>query len=532
MRRTRRLACWSLLGVAIGACGEGEPLGVTGFGTGGPAIPSDTLTDTDGESESQSQSQSQGSGEADGSTTETSESDTQTETGDDACMPGTSEACYTGDATTEDVGVCRPGTRECDDAGMWGWCEDEVTPNDESCDGLDNDCDGDIDETCDCTPSETQDCYGRDMSTLDVGECVGGTQTCAASGTWGECEGDVTPIDELCNGNDDDCDAENDEGNPEGGTSCVTGLLGVCATGVQTCVDTAITCVQVTQSSAETCDGADNDCDGASDEGNPGGGGACNTGLQGVCASGALLCNAGELECDQNVASSAETCDGQDNDCDGPSDEGNPGGGASCSTGLLGACSAGTMSCSAGGLSCQQNIASAAESCDEIDNDCDGSVDENFGVDASNGGVDYPNLWSVAIPQMAEYPGTGAGVLAGRLLPEGDNDWFTFYAVEDLSDIFGDTAVKGAMTLTSPGAGLWYEVCACWSSTTTYCGMDQASGATCVTSQGGSPVALQVNMDMSLGSTDSGYLDVVIRPDIPSIDFACAEWGLTWEIWE
>ena len=65
-------------------------------------------------------------------------------------------------------------------------------------------------------------------------------------------------------------------------------VLGVCATGVQTCVDTTIACVQVTQSSAETCDGADNDCDGASNEGNPDGGGLCNTGLQGVCAAGAL----------------------------------------------------------------------------------------------------------------------------------------------------------------------------------------------------------------------------------------------------
>ena len=36
----------------------------------------------------------------------------------------------------------------------------------------------------------------------------------------------------------------------------------------------------------EVCDGADNNCSGAPDEGNPGGGGACSTGQQGVCAPG------------------------------------------------------------------------------------------------------------------------------------------------------------------------------------------------------------------------------------------------------
>lgn len=71
----------------------------------------------------------------------------------------------------------------------------------------------------------------------------------------------------------------------------------------------------------ELCDGLDNDCDTVVDEGNPGGGGICSTGLPGVCANGRLWCQGGSLVCQPDVPSSPEVCDGLDNDCDGPVDE-------------------------------------------------------------------------------------------------------------------------------------------------------------------------------------------------------------------
>jgi hypothetical protein len=64
--------------------------------------------------------------------------------------------CYTGSEGTLYVGICEPGEMTCD-AGAWGhysdetqnfipsFCKDEITPQTEICNGLDDDCDGEVD---------------------------------------------------------------------------------------------------------------------------------------------------------------------------------------------------------------------------------------------------------------------------------------------------------------------------------------------------------------------------------------------------
>jgi len=110
---------------------------------------------------------------------------------------------------------CGEGTETCDD-GVWVGC-DAPSPVDEACDGVDNDCDGDVDEGCSCTEGDTMPC-GE-----DEGECEAGEQSCTG-GTWGPCEGAEGPTREECDGVDNDCDGQTDEEFDCGaGYDCVDG---------------------------------------------------------------------------------------------------------------------------------------------------------------------------------------------------------------------------------------------------------------------------------------------------------------------
>jgi hypothetical protein len=71
------------------------------------------------------------------------------------CCPGAAEPCYSGPSGTEGVGVCHAGTQQCQSDGTWGSCHGDVTPSAETCDGFDNDCDGEIDNG-DLCPTQIQ----------------------------------------------------------------------------------------------------------------------------------------------------------------------------------------------------------------------------------------------------------------------------------------------------------------------------------------------------------------------------------------
>ena len=65
------------------------------------------------------------------------------------CNPGTSEACYSGPAGTQGVGVCTAGIKTCSPTAEWGPCMGSVVPSAEICGtGVDADCDGLVAADC------------------------------------------------------------------------------------------------------------------------------------------------------------------------------------------------------------------------------------------------------------------------------------------------------------------------------------------------------------------------------------------------
>ncbi len=248
------------------------------------------------------------------------------------------------------------------------------TPSAELCDGMDNNCDGQVDEGCLCSQGETQSCYTGDAATKDKGACKSGTQTCNEQGAWGPCAGEVLPKTESCNNADDDCNGAADD---LPGLSCGVGactvMVPACANGLpNTCVPN--------MPAVEMCDGIDNNCNQLVDETFPNADKVCDTGLPGACAVGKTKCvtdAAGtSAKCVPDKMPGTEACDSVDNDCNGMVDDNIVGTGASCSTGLLGTCNAGTVSCQGGTIDCFPNNPPSPEVCDGLDNDCSGVADD------------------------------------------------------------------------------------------------------------------------------------------------------------
>ncbi len=276
---------------------------------------------------------------------------------DFSCVVGSTVSCTTSCGTT--------GTRTCDGTCNFGSC----VPPAEACNGVDDDCDGMIDETVECALGETQSC------TTSCGTT--GTQDCSASCTWEAC----LPPAETCNGVDDDCDGSRDEG-----FACIQSTSGSCTTscgttGSRTC-RTDCTWGSCTPP-AESCNGADDDCDGTADDGY-----TCVQGASGSCTTscgttGTHTCRA---DCTWSTCNPpAEICNGTDDDCDGLVDET-----FTCVPGVVGSCTTGcgttgSRTCTA---SCTWGTCNApAEACNGADDDCDGSCDETFACCAGSSGT-------------------------------------------------------------------------------------------------------------------------------------------------
>ena len=249
------------------------------------------------------------------------------------------------------LGACEKTVDACQN-GVIQFCSPFEGASDEVCDGVDNDCDGALDED-----QGTSFC-GVGVCHHTIDNCVGGIpQICDAfqgSGT------------EVCDGLDNDCNGSVDE--ELGSDTCG---LGECAHTVPSCVDQVPQfCNPFEGAVPEICDGLDNNCNGLVDDQL----GTASCGF-GPCAHTVYNCENGEEQtCDPLAGASEEICDGLDNDCSGLIDDNL--GTSNCG---VGECLHVIANC-VGGIvpACNTHLGSAPEQCDGKDNDCNGEVDEGL----------------------------------------------------------------------------------------------------------------------------------------------------------
>ncbi len=299
------------------------------------------------------------------------------------------------------VMACDPGEGVVEDATDCDDSDPETYPGaPERCDGVDNDCDEEIDE-------DLQEIWYADADGDGYGDIETTVESCDPGAGWvvnaDDCDDDDGAVfpgaEEACNGVDDDCDGEIDEellttfwvdADADGyGDPALAVELCELETGY---ADNAEDCDDsnsgISPDATEICDTLDNDCDGLVDDDDPDVTGtdtwyvdadadgygldayttqACEqpdgyAALGGDCDDGDVAYNPG--------ASETDCADPNDYNCDG-------------SVGYADADGDGWAACE------DCNDAQAAinpdgtESCNGVDDDCDGTVDEDDAVDAA-----------------------------------------------------------------------------------------------------------------------------------------------------
>jgi len=268
---------------------------------------------------------------------------------------------------------CNPSTSTCAltptcsdlDGDGYTNCAGDCNDNDvfigpgtsEVCNGVDDNCDGNIDEGVDVDMDGYSGCGGDDCNDDDSNINPGITEVCD-DGVDNNCDGNVDSIDPICAPTCSDLDGDGYMDASCGGDDCDDNNP------------------SAYPGAEEICDGIDNNCDGNVDEGL-----FCGD----ADGDGYIDINFGGDDCDDTnwevSPGATELCDdGLDNNCDGQENEGCEG---VCDTDGDGYLDQNNFFCGIFGSTddCDDNNMdvnpAATEICgDGVDNNCDGNVDE------------------------------------------------------------------------------------------------------------------------------------------------------------
>ena len=260
--------------------------------------------------------------------------------------------CYTITYTSSEIYVTKSSPVDADNDGYSlcdGDCDDNnsaVHPNaTEICDGIDNNCDGNIDEGVTNTYYQDSDGDGYGNPNVAVQACSAPSGYVSDNTDCDDNNSAAHPnATEICDGIDNNCDGNTDEGvtNTYYQDSDADGY-GNPSVAVQACsapsgyVSNDADCNDgnsaIHPNATEICDGIDNNCDGNTDEGlintyyqdsDEDGYGNPNVTVQGCSPPSGYVSN--NTDCDDGNSAvhpnATEICDGIDNNCDGNTDEG------------------------------------------------------------------------------------------------------------------------------------------------------------------------------------------------------------------